>query len=52
MAVAEPAPLFEARGLRKVYGTGPAAVEALHDVTLSCSASTAAAPVPWRRCTT
>jgi putative ABC transport system ATP-binding protein len=28
-------PLFEARGLRKVYGTGPAAVEALHDVTLS-----------------
>jgi putative ABC transport system ATP-binding protein len=38
MAVAGPAPLFEARGLRKVYGTGPAAVEALHDVTLSLAA--------------
>ena len=38
MAAPEPSPLFEARGLRKVYGAGPAAVEALHDVTLSLAA--------------
>ena len=38
MAAPEPSPLFEARGLRKVYGAGPAAVEAPHDVTLSLAA--------------